>query len=276
VTDWPLGGMAAGALASTEAFKTAMRKLSAFAKNPSHFFDMFAPADTLEFELAPPNSPQTAELGPFDCISAGAIINCSLYAILRILGVHGTARIFDDDFGDVSNLNRNPLLLRSMISRPKASALASMQVSGLRLEPILSKYKGPIADFLPNGFAPWVLVGVDHIPTRWDVQRAMPRWLGVGATSHWSAMASFHVAGLGCAGCLHPTDDRDYAVIPTVAFVSFWAGLHLASLYLRAAAGESISPLTQQIYLTALRPETPWRTPVQRRGNCPVEVHNFR
>jgi hypothetical protein len=29
------------------------------------------------------------------------------------------------------------------------------------------------------------LVGVDHIRTRWLAQRTRPRWLGVGATTHW-------------------------------------------------------------------------------------------
>ncbi|MGY4626463.1 hypothetical protein ACVWY3_004219 [Bradyrhizobium sp. USDA 4486] len=43
-------------------------------------------------------------------------------------------------------------------------------------------------------------------PSRWFVQRASTAWLGVGATTHWSAMASFHVPGTdGCAECLHPT-----------------------------------------------------------------------
>src|SRR5712692_3533308 len=36
-TQWPFGGMAAGTLSSVEAFKAAMQKLRAFARNTEHF-----------------------------------------------------------------------------------------------------------------------------------------------------------------------------------------------------------------------------------------------
>jgi hypothetical protein len=47
--------------------------------------------------------------------------------------------------------------------------------------------------------APHVPVGVDHIPTRWLVQQ-MPRWFGVGATTHWSAGTSFDERELAARG----------------------------------------------------------------------------
>jgi hypothetical protein len=82
-------------------------------------------------------------------------------------------------------------------------------------------------------------------------------------------MASFHTGGLGCAECLHPTDDPGNAPIPTVAFVSFWAGLLTASYFLRHVAGQVIPVSEQQIYLTVPRPEHPTLSGVPKRPGCP-------
>jgi len=271
-TKWPLGGIAAGALSSVEAFKAAMQKVRPFARNAGHFDAKFAATNAVEYELAPASAPTPTDLGRFDFISAGAITNAVLFALARILGVTGGGRLIDDDTGDLSNLNRYALLLRSMIRGPKASTLASMNLPGLRLKSEPVRYSRESAVTI-GPLAPGVLVGVDHIPTRWEAQRAMPNWLGIGATTHWSSMASFHVDGLGCAGCLHPTDDKNDAPIPTVAFASFWAGLLLAIYFVRTAGGESLPVERQCTYLTSLRPELPWCSPVATRRDCPVEAH---
>jgi hypothetical protein len=78
-----------------------------------------------------------------------------------------------------------------------------------------------------------VLVGVDDIPTRWFVQRQKPAWVGVGATSHAFVVVSDHLPGHPCAGCVHPLDDGNpLEEIPTIGFVSLWAGLLLAGTLL--------------------------------------------
>lgn len=73
--------------------------------------------------------------------------------------------------------------------------------------------------------APRVCVGVDDIPSRWAVQREWPNWLCVGATSHLEVRVSAHVAPGPCAGCAHPEDEELPGEIPTISFVSYWAGL---------------------------------------------------
>src|SRR2546427_44705 len=103
-------------------------------------------------------------------------------------------------------------------------------VRGGAINTVVARYEMSLHDEL-GPFAPAVLVGVDDIPSRWEVQAARPLWLGVGATTHYSAMASYHVPGLGCARCLHPKDEPGGGLIPTVSFVSHWAGLWLASLF---------------------------------------------
>ncbi|MBI3528367.1 MAG: ThiF family adenylyltransferase [Betaproteobacteria bacterium] len=271
-TDWPFGGLASAGLISAEGFKIAMQKLSRFARNPSTFRERFANIVEVDFHLAPHWTPQATNLGQIDFISAGAIINCALFTLARIPRLIANGRIVDADISDISNLNRNALLLRSMLGLPKVTAIAGLDLGGLKLQPVETRYDLETQSLL-RPLASNVLVGVDDIPTRWLVQRDSRGWLGVGATSHWSSMASFHTEGLACAGCLHPTDDPNDATIPTVAFVSFWAGLLLATYLVRAASGEMVPLRHQQIFMTPLRPEQPWRSSIVKRLDCPVEIH---
>jgi hypothetical protein len=261
--------MVAAGLAAAEAFKTSMRTLAHAARNPARMETVFAPATNVVFALAPEGTPFIRQLGTFDCISGGAIINAILYALARVPGVEGRARVIEPDTADTSNLNRYMLLQRSHLKENKARDLAAILAGcGLTIDPVPKRYEpAQLPSLLP--LAASVLVGVDDIPTRWLVQRAGPDWLGVGATTHWSALASFHADGLGCAECLHPADDPGNAPIPTVAFVSFWAGLLTASFFLRHRAGQTIPASEQQIYLTALRPEQPSRSAVPHRRGCP-------
>lgn len=65
-------------------------------------------------------------------------------------------------------------------------------------------------------------------------------------------------------------DPDDGSPIPTVAFVSFWAGLLAAAYMLRRAAGENIPLAEQQIYLTPTRAENPIVAHVPVRRGCPT------
>ena len=187
----------------------------------------------------------------------------------RLPGVSGYARVVEPESGDLSNMNRYPMLRRSAIDHGKAQALQFVMPPQLELQAIPTRYEG--GRMLELGeFSPSVLIGVDDIPIRWKIQEENPRWLSIGDTTHWAAMASFHENGLGCARCLHPRDDHGLGPIPTVAFVSFFAGLELASYFMRARAGERIGTAEQHTYLSPLRPEHIWRSPVAVRHNCPV------
>jgi hypothetical protein len=267
--DWPFGAFAAGALASVEAFKVAMSGFHHLAKDALLFDALFAFTDSVILELAPPDSTRAAMLGAFDCVSGGAIINAALYVLSRLPGISGRGRVVEPEAGDLSNLNRYPLLRRSALGHGKALVLKSLMPSALNLQPVAERYEGGQMVQLGE-FAPSVLVGVDDIPVRWKVQEERPRWLGIGATTHWAAMASYHERGLGCARCLHPRDDPATGPIPTIAFVSFFAGLKLASYFVRARAGEHIRSAEQYTYLSPLRPEHIWRSPVAMRHDCPV------
>ncbi|MGH6754326.1 MAG: ThiF family adenylyltransferase, partial [Bradyrhizobium sp.] len=265
--DWPLGGMAAGALAAVEAFKCAIQKLRHGAHNPERLRTVFAPTDEVTYQLAPEDTPQVDALGAFDCISGGAIIHAALYVLSRVPNVTGHTRIIEPDTADLSNLNRYAILRRQDVGRAKGEQVADALAStGILVDPIDVRYDRDIRKNLR--LAPAVLVGVDDIPTRWEVQRANPGWLAVGATTHWCSMASFHEAGLGCAECAHPYDDPNGGRIPTIAFVSFWAGLLTASYFLRHLSGAGVPAHEQQTYMTPLRAENTIHSGVPVRHGC--------
>jgi hypothetical protein len=266
---WPLGALAAAGLAADEALKVAILSLLPHALNRDMTSAVFAYTDEYSFALAPETSPTASDLGRLDCISGGAITNAALYCLARIPNVSVLGRIIEPEHAALDNLNRYVLLRRSAAERRAGKAVdlaAILAPCNLHFAAVPERF----TEKTHLELAPTVLVGVDHIPTRWTVQRARPDWLVVGATSHWSAMASFHSLGLGCAHCLHPTDDPDDQLIPTVACVSFWAGLLSATYIARHAAGEVIPLDQQQIYLTPFRPEKLHRAPVPLRPRCPT------
>jgi hypothetical protein len=170
------------------------------------------------------------DLGEIPTVSAGAITNNALFALLRVADLAGRLRLFDDDQFDHPNYNRYPLLIASQLGEGKALATTRWSTDTLLIEPIPTRYFGGEA-----AGADRILVGADDIAIRWRAQDDTGRWLGVGATSHLFAQVSTHVPGSPCSGCVHPDDDDAIDVIPTISVVSGWVGLHLAIELLRDA-----------------------------------------
>ncbi len=270
----PIGALSAAGLAATEAFKVAVAPLRPLALDQAGWDLHFAPSRVAAVRLAPEGTPApSGELGTFDCVSGGAIIQAALYALLRVPGVRGDARVIEPEQGDLTNLNRYALLRYSRLRRPKAEDIAAWAAPHIAVTPVLARYDDALAASL-GPLAPSVLVGVDDIPSRWRVQGARPTWLGIGATSHYSAMTSVHVSGWGCAQCLHPHDEPGDGPIPTVSFVSHWAGLWLASYFLRARSGVVFPHQQQSVFMSPLRADAPaavWFAPVPARPGCPHE-----
>ena len=266
---WPVGGLVAAVLGAGEAFKAAMRKLRGLASSPALFDELYAGVECSEIELAPAGTSTVTALGRFDMVSAGAIGNALFHVLLRLPGVSGSARVLDDDESALSNLNRNALLRRSRLERPKVEDVAAY-ASGLLISPIPHRF-GPGTGEAVD-LAEIVLVGVDHIPSRWAAQRTRPFWLGIGATERFAVQVSFHQEGLACAQCLHPNDASMDGDIPTGAFVSYWAGLLLAASFLRFLSGDHAGEDRQQAYFPTLRPEA-WpfaHSAVTPRAGCPT------
>jgi hypothetical protein len=267
-SDNPFGALAAGGLAASEAFKVAMNKLMHLALDQENSRARFAFSENAHFQAAPEGTPLTAQLDMIDWVSGGAVTQAALYCFARILNASCKGQVFELDRAELSNLNRYALLRRSQCNEHKGELISANLPKAFHITPIPERFDEKVAG--ARQLAPTVIVGVDHIPSRWLVQEQRPAWLLIGATSHWCAMASYHEMGLGCARCLHNTDEENDGLLPTCAVVSFWAGLLVAAYAARHAAGLPFDQSQQQIYMTPFRSERPTLAPVPLRQNCPL------
>jgi hypothetical protein len=229
---------------------------------------LFGASRRARLPLAPEGTPKLADLGDFDVISAGAVSNALLYALMRLPDVAGSARVFDKDVSDASNRNRNMLLIRELEQLSKVALFAHF-ARGIRINPIQRHFGDGDIDNLARRVA----VGVDDIPTRWLLAKASVDWMGVGATSHFSSMASSHFPYSACAACLHPHDELMDGPIPTIAFVSFLAGLMVAADLLIDIARPKGFLASRQRYVTSLHLEhddSVFSTPIPPRRDCPA------
>lgn len=230
-----------------------------------HYRELFAPLASARLPLAPESTPKMAHVGELDIISAGAVSNAFLYALLRLPNAEGHARAFDRDRSEPSNRNRNVLLVPDFERLPKVDLFEHFS-NGLKVTGLSRHFeKADVATIAER-----VVVGVDDIPTRWMLAGARFSWMGVGATSHFNSMASAHFPYSACAACLHPHDEPLEGDTPTVAFVSFLAGLLLAADFLRDVAGADVGLASRYQYLTPLQPDGAWRGPVAPTTACPA------
>jgi hypothetical protein len=239
----PAGAMAAACAAATEGFRAAVPNIAERLGRP-------APSDlrwrtqpdrqvTLDLSRYQATGPIT--IGDVDIISGGAITNAAVYALLRIPALSAALRVIEPERLALSNLNRYALALRSMIGWPKTTALISFQTPGISITGFAQTFGTTTAPILAP-IAPRLLVGVDHIPSRWAAHRAAPfSWACVGASSHDFVVVSAHPVGSACAGCVHTHDEEVTGEIPTISFVSFWAGLIQALELITEAAGRSLA-----------------------------------
>ncbi len=262
-TESPFGAMTAAALAAAETFKISGRILLPIGNACEGFWDTFGQSQKLHFRLAPEETPLVSEIGVFDIVSAGAVSNGFVYALARIANVRGNGRSFDKDRADHPNRNRNMLQLPKHYGLPKVDTFVFG--NDLKIDPIPRHFE----EHDLASMAPRVIVGVDDIPTRWMLTRGNPDWMGVGATSHFSAMASVHYAHSACAACLHPKDEPMDGATPTVAFVSFFAGLQVAADFIRDVACSDIGLVSRQVYWTPFHPDVAMYSPVQPIPHCP-------
>lgn len=268
LSEWPIGGMVTALLAANEAFKTAMRRLPLRRALDQIFFE---PSLRCSWDFgAIPIPANILDLGRVDAISGGAISQAALYVLARLPLLQMQIRVFDDDLCALSNLNRNMLAIVDDDGY-KTDVIAA-RLPQFNVEPLPRRFMG--ASDSQVRLASRVLVGVDDIPSRWAVQRDAPGWVGVGGTSHFSMSSSAHQPGEPCSGCLHPVDDLGGAnPIPTVSFVSYWAGLSLAVRLIREAVGYPYTADRQHLWLTPLRLDQRYAatwSPIPPRKDCPV------
>lgn len=270
--EWPIGAMISANLAATEIYKAIVRRLPLQDEMKARFVERLHTVHVglcPEFLLPMP----FLHLGPLDIISAGAITQAFLYVLFRLPNIHGDIRLFEGDHGDLSNLNRCQLMRRSHVGWPKTDIVSSAVPDNLSVRTIPHRFEpSTLEDYLP--MAPYVLVGVDDIPSRWLAQQYTTGWLGIGATHHFFVQTSSHEKYEPCGGCLHPRDEPDNGIpLPTISFVSFWAGLALAVRLIRRTLGKPYGRGQQDLEMATLRLDQDNALlfrPVPRRLDCPV------
>lgn len=247
------GAHLAALAGAAECFREAMfalMSLTGTSPLPEHHI---APASPAALALPALGLNGSVALGAVDFVSAGAMTNAALAPLLRVPRLRGRVRIIDADVIETSNLNRYALIDRTMIGMLKVRALARFAREGLEVEPVPVR----LSDTAPTGpVAERVMLGVDHIPSRWAAQRRASGWVCVGATSRMELLVSEHAPGTPCAACMHPHVDREEGAIPTVSFVSQLAGVIQAHRLLANALSEpSAAPvLGYGLALGARRP----------------------
>lgn len=235
----PFGGFAAGAAAAPialEAARTSIEAatgLAARRRRPSSG----PPVEIHLLELFPGLADiGEVDLGAFDAISGGAITHAGVFCLLRVPGVSGRVRVIERQITDLSNVNRYSLLRASDGEADKVELLEGASSSKLAISGVKDLFTQETReDLLP--LAERVLVGVDDVEARWWVAEAQPTWLAVGATGNNLAQLTVHEPGKACAACAHPAPVIINPV-PTISFVSFWAGL-LQACALLAGVGEA-------------------------------------
>lgn len=271
---FPIGGLAAATMAATETFKTSMRALG---PSGAHV-DELAPVRRATISLGDEVTPAPSDLGRVDCVSGGAIVQSTLHALRRVPLLFAAVRVIEPDLFDLTNLNRYALGRRLQVGELKTDLLASLSTPMFTISGEAVRFDEQSAPTLAP-LAPRVIVGPDNVPSRWAVQREQPQWLVVGATSEFMAMTSEHDGSEGCAACAHPFDDGIRAKIPTVSFVSYWAGLMVAARVLRHAVGVASSESGEVSLIASLRLDLPFgamRYANARSAHCPLSCSNAR
>jgi hypothetical protein len=241
--DFPIGALAAGAAAAAIALDAALPNIEHATNLQRSTRARPKPGPPVQIDLRrlfPELDTGALHVGDIDMVSAGAVNNAFLATLLWLPHTASDLRILDDDVVGLDNLNRCLQFRASDAEQhlPKVQVLAQASTANLHVTGIPERY-GPESSVQILPFAERVVVGVDDIEARWRVQEAQPAYLYVGATNNKEALVTTHHPSEPCAACAHPDPlelaDGDF--VPTISFISFWAGLLQVCALLTEQAG---------------------------------------
>jgi hypothetical protein len=277
-SDVAYGGLAAGAAVAALALDRALPNIEAATERTRTSQLRPSPGPPVDIDLRaifPNLSLASRSISHLDVISGGAVTNGFIYTLLWLPVRCEQLEVADDDDVDWHNLNRCTQFRASDVTSPKVAALERSCTDSLRITGRRERFQRPgagQASTLPDD----VVVGVDRIEARWWVQEAWPRNLYVAATSNHEAVVTTHYANGACAGCAHPQAAPPSDEIPTISFVSFWAGLLQVCALLTKNAHSTSRRLTVFPFalgesswasISELQPIAGCAIQCQRRGN---------
>jgi molybdopterin/thiamine biosynthesis adenylyltransferase len=225
--DFPLGGLAAAAAAAAIALTEALPQIEQAAGMERAGRRHPSPGPPVQIDLAelfPTLRACTTALGRVDAVSAGAVTNALVAVLSWLPEVSAALRAIDDDGVEIHNLNRCLQFQAGDIQKPKVDALCVSSSELLAINGIKARLTPEsLAGIAP--LAERIVAGVDNSKARWFVQEQWAPHLYIGATSNQEAVLTTHHPGEPCAGCAHPDPLPEGEMVPTISFISFWAGL---------------------------------------------------
>ena len=272
-TDFPIGALAAAAVAAAEPYRAALRSVAGatgcLVPEPA----FLQPASAVTVRMAAGETPTSGfVLGALDMISGGALTTAALHALLRVQGLTAAVRVWEPQALEGSNLNRYMLMRRSMLPMTKVGMLERWQHGQVSIRGFTNLVdESLMARIMP--LAPWVFVGADNVEARWLVQSSWPEHLVIAGSAGFMVLVSEHDPARACAGCLHPGIEDVPGEVPTVSFVSYLGGLLATARLLRwAAAGPAdASDQATEAWADRLDSEQGFRrVPIPRLQACPV------
>ncbi|MBB4637522.1 ThiF family adenylyltransferase [Longimicrobium terrae] len=169
----------------------------------------------------PGPAPWDAEAGPqvnlgeLVLVSAGGIGGNAAQVLAASWITCASATVVEPDIIELSNLNRLIRVGVGAVGQPKAApAVTALAEAGLRTRGYAARYEDlAAADLAPTSAEPRrLLVGVDQVASRLQVQADWPDLLVNAGTSGTSWTVSLHPRGSGaCLGCIHGAATQTYA-----------------------------------------------------------------
>lgn len=241
-SEFPLGGLAAGAAVAAIALDAVLPQIERVAGTRRVNQRHPSPGPPVRIDLAdlfPTIRADPAKIGRVDAISAGAVTNALVAVLVWLPRIHADLRVIDDDDVEIHNVNRCLQFRASDAGEPKVDTLAESSRGSLTICGIETRLTSEsLAEIAP--LAERIAAGVDNSKARWFAQEQWPAHLYIGATSNHEAVLTTHHPGEPCGGCAHPDPLPGSEMVPTISFVSFWAGLLQACALL--AEAEEPSP----------------------------------
>jgi molybdopterin/thiamine biosynthesis adenylyltransferase len=228
----PIGPLVASCFGSAEIVKALFNKIVK---------SKFKPIETLTFSAlnykinhAPWNNPSLPNKVSLDAclIGAGAIGMAVAYTLASLPAVSGKLVVIDPEIVEISNLNRYSLATITDVGLPKVDVV-KRNLKNLEVK----AFKGAYEQYPQRGKHDVVVVAVDNVKTRREVQLDFPRIILNGGMYANSFRISRHDDFLNkaCLGCLYPSysEVSSGQPYPAVSFTSMFAGALLVGEVLK-------------------------------------------
>jgi proteasome lid subunit RPN8/RPN11 len=228
----PIGPLISASRGSAEVFKALLNKVTGRRYKPCSPTIFSA----LNYKINQPtwdNPPlPRVSLNDVLLVGAGAIGNCVAYCLTSLPSASGNLTVIDPERVETTNLNRYVLATITNLRAYKANLIKKRLKEKFDVKSFLRVYQ----KYPHRREHDLVVVGVDNVKTRWDVQLDFPRVILNGGMYADSFTISRHDDFLNkpCLGCLYSSYvEMRHAKYPAASFVSMFAGALLVGEILK-------------------------------------------